>query len=591
MKKVFITEEFERKNQPLSVLDGALRAMASLQGEPSKHKTLVIALDGISFDKVRHMAGEGRLPTFKRLTECGVSTKMRSTIPPDSLPAWPSFITGKNPAKHGMLGYFKFNKETGENIVVNATMISEPKYWNIFSEFGFNSVVMNLPLTFPPEKINGIMISDYLTPQGKIFCYPEELCEKLRQVGYFTELAMTKFFDYDLTRPEPYLYKMEKTKDVAISIMKNYNWDMFTLGFMSMDKAHHMLGLECEGIDMLYKKVDSILAEILGTVDLLHTDIFIVSDHGTVNYGKEFSLHSWLYQKGLLKLNALGEQLKAVSIEGSRRQKYKRNYWNMGWLKIMGFLYRLKVSLNLPRIPFFHFPRQVIEENAINPCPFDWTKTKVYSLMPPTSNYLPIFINTKGERPFGTVEAGEEYQQLKIFLKNELEGLCDPETGKKIVERIYEKEELYSGPFLAEMPDIVARLRQDYIGFTGYSNRGRIIKGPIFKKFNKPVLNHSIESIFIFCGPNSRHNTEVQDMDIIDVFPNILYSRNLPIPEDVDGKVRRDIFKEEFCANVQPKFRKPTIKEPEARKSWLKKHSQTDLELIESELKRLGYIK
>ena len=371
MKKRFNAEEFERRNKPIEVLDRKLNALSANKSSPNKQKTLILCIDGITFNKVKALILKGKLNNFRDLINKGVSANTKSTIPPDSLPAWPSFITGNNPANHGIIEYIKYIKESNEDIIVNSKMIGTKKYWDIFSDHGLSSVTMNLPMTFPPQEIKGIMISGHLTPHDGIFSYPPELCAQLKEVGYFTQLVVTKFFDFDLTKPEPYIYKINKTKEVALSIMKNYNWDLFTLGFMTPDKAHHMFGLDGKEINIIYETIDYALGEILNSIDRQQTNIFIVSDHGVANYNKEFSLHSWLFKKGLIKLKRLMNQFKperfnALKTDSSRD---KDNFVYNFILKILNIAYRLKVSLNLPSLPFFNFPQEIIGANSVNPCP------------------------------------------------------------------------------------------------------------------------------------------------------------------------------------------------------------------------------
>ncbi|RKY30709.1 MAG: hypothetical protein DRP74_06445 [Candidatus Omnitrophota bacterium] len=586
-KKKFCSKKIMRGNQPINILDKAIKEMGEPYQQANKQRTLIICLDGITFPKISQLISKGKLPQFKNLIESGVSANIKSTIPPDSIPAWPSFITGKNPAKHGLLGYFKYFKKRGESEVINSSMITHQRYWNIFNDCGLSSVIMNLPVTFPPEAIKGIMISDHLTPADVAFSHPRALSEKLKQIGYFTELVVTKFFDYDLTSPEPYIYKMNKTKDVALSILKNYDWDLFTVGFMTPDKAHHVLGLESSGINQIYEAIDSILKEILGEIDRAKCDIFILSDHGVANYEKEFSLHTWLYQKGLLKLNPLIRQFDHRRIVNAKKQGLVKKCVT----EVLNIAYKIKVSLNLPSLPFFHFPRSIIELNSQALCPFDWKNTKVYSLLPPTSNFLPVFINTKGERPYGIVERGKDYQLLKEYLVDELIKLKDSDTQESVVNKIYEREDLYRGEYLSEMPDLVLELKKNYIGFTGYADRKRIIDGKVFKTFKKPVLDHSMEGVFICSGENMRRNIKLEDVSIMDIFPTVLYSRQLPIPQDIDGQVKKDIFCEEFNKGARIIPAKQDERKESVKENWLKKHSPKDIEQINQELRRLGYIK
>ncbi|HQQ06784.1 MAG TPA: alkaline phosphatase family protein [Candidatus Omnitrophota bacterium] len=589
-KKRFAAEDFEKNNQPIIILDKAVKEIAQGVVSASDQKTLILCIDGISMDKIRSMISGGKLPAFKHLIDRGVSGYLRSTIPPDSLPAWPSFTTGKNPAKHGITTYFK--KVGEEETAVNATMIDSRRLWDSFSDASLNSVVMNIPTTYPPRDIRGIMICDYLSPQGQVFTHPAGLTEALTKVGYFTELAGTKFFDYDLTRPEPFLYKIDKTRDAALSIIRNYPWDTFTLCFISPDKAHHVMGLDGTAIDAVYARIDESLSQILKEVDRDRTDIFVISDHGAANYSREFSLHSWLFGKGLLGLNRLQDQVAPDKSACARQTDHgQRGVLRSCCLNALGLAYRLRVSLNLPSIPFFHFPKAVLESNAKNPCPFDWPRTRVYSLLPPTSNFLPVFINTLGDRPHGIVEKGEKYDRLKAMLLQEFSELIDPDTGNKVVKRIYDREELFSGRFLPEMPDIVVELEEEYIGFSGYIDRNRIQRGPVFRKFDAPVVDHSINGVFIFSGPRAPRMSKTQGISIVDVMPNVLYSRQLPIPADIDGKVKMDIFTDAFVSSSVITTVSLAYKPASDREQRARKHSPEDLERINQELKRMGYVK
>jgi predicted AlkP superfamily phosphohydrolase/phosphomutase len=67
---------------------------------------IVIALDGATFDLLDPWLDEGVLPTLARLIAGGVSGRLSSTLPPITAPAWASFMTGKNPGKHGVFDFF-----------------------------------------------------------------------------------------------------------------------------------------------------------------------------------------------------------------------------------------------------------------------------------------------------------------------------------------------------------------------------------------------------------------------------------------------------------------------------------------------------
>jgi len=81
-------------------------------------------------------------------------------------------VTGCNPGKHGIYDFFctdSFSKK-----IINSRYRKTKAIWNILTLNGKNSIVVNIPGTYPPEKINGIMITGLLTPSpDSDFTYPK----------------------------------------------------------------------------------------------------------------------------------------------------------------------------------------------------------------------------------------------------------------------------------------------------------------------------------------------------------------------------------------------------------------------------------
>ena len=70
------------------------------------NRIFLLGWDGATFDLIRPWVAQGKLPNIARLMETGVHGPLRSTIPPWTFPAWTSFMTGKNPGKHGIFDFF-----------------------------------------------------------------------------------------------------------------------------------------------------------------------------------------------------------------------------------------------------------------------------------------------------------------------------------------------------------------------------------------------------------------------------------------------------------------------------------------------------
>ncbi|HEM60718.1 MAG TPA: phosphodiesterase, partial [Chloroflexi bacterium] len=153
-----------------------------------KSKVLVIGLDGVPLSLIRAWAEEGKLPTFRRLMERGVVGDLRSTIPPTSGPSWSTFMTGKNPGKTGIYDFLYRREGTYSFPPVNASRRDGVAIWKLLSDQGRTVGVVNVPMSYPVEKVNGYMISGWMTPySAQDFSYPQDLWRELRdEIGYYT---------------------------------------------------------------------------------------------------------------------------------------------------------------------------------------------------------------------------------------------------------------------------------------------------------------------------------------------------------------------------------------------------------------------
>ena len=152
-----------------------------------RYKVLVIGLDGATFDLIRPWAAAGHLPTLSRLMSQGAGGELRSTIPPMTAPAWTSFITGKNPGKHGLYDWIRRHADDYSVYPVTARHCAEPTLWALLSAAGLRVCVFNVPMTYPPQPVNGLMISGLPAPsvQAGITYPPELLTEIETQVGKY----------------------------------------------------------------------------------------------------------------------------------------------------------------------------------------------------------------------------------------------------------------------------------------------------------------------------------------------------------------------------------------------------------------------
>ncbi len=157
-----------------------------------KGRVLVIGLDGATLDLICPWVKEGRLPNLARLMKGGIYGKLESTIPAQTPVAWTSFMTGMNAGKHGIPDYVTHEPNSYKIEYINATYRRAKPIWSIVGDRGGRVGVVNVPMTYPPEAVNGFMISGMDTPgTDATFTYPPDL------YGEITE----KFGDYMIDTP------------------------------------------------------------------------------------------------------------------------------------------------------------------------------------------------------------------------------------------------------------------------------------------------------------------------------------------------------------------------------------------------------
>src|SRR5262245_44688458 len=147
-------------------------------------KTVIIGLDGATFDVINPLASAGRLPVLSRLMREGASAPLRSTILPNSFPGWASCTTGTSEGMHGVFSPFIKNPSSYGVRAMSGRDIMTRHIWDIVSEQGGRSIVLNVPTAYPPEPLNGLMVTGMLTPSLESdFTYPASLkAELLRAI-------------------------------------------------------------------------------------------------------------------------------------------------------------------------------------------------------------------------------------------------------------------------------------------------------------------------------------------------------------------------------------------------------------------------
>jgi predicted AlkP superfamily phosphohydrolase/phosphomutase len=563
-------------------------------------KTLIIGLDGATFDLIFPWIEQGKLPHLSKLMKNGVYGELESVPNMISPAAWSSFMTGKNPGKHGIYFFLERVPNSYSSRLVNASDREGKTIWELLSEEGHSVGVMNVPMSYPVKKVNGFWISGFDAPginsTGAI--HPSQLIKELEQNGCTYIISAGIDSDVKAGRMDLVLKKIHDQIDMraeaAFYLFDNHPCEHFTFVFTATDTVQHHFWQYipehsfpppypdkfANAIYSVYERMDDIVGRFLSKVDD-DTVTVIMSDHGGgfAQHGPEY-INPLFERLGLLRY--IGDKA------GAHRLKRLSSRLLGRLLAFGGKIVNRKVKEKLVRF----FPKTV--DRLISRLTFsdiDWSSTKAFAdcglLWRPE-----IWINLKGREPEGTVEPGEEYEELRDKLIKIFSSLTDPETGEKVVARVDRREDIYHGPYLEKAADLLITWRFDFpiSGLCYEYKEERIVlnDSTIGKSHSIVTGTHRPNGIFIARGMPLRKDFRVQKAKITDIAPTILYLMGKPIPEDMDGSVLKAAFTEDYLLNNPIKYESARGEKP--RKKDQQKYSEEEEEMVKKRLKGLGYL-
>ncbi len=514
-------------------------------------KTVVIGLDAATWDVIKPLMNSGRLSTLKSLCESGVSGVLKSTIPPLTPPAWTSMATGVNPGKHGIYDFMEQDSETHEVRPLNYSRMHRKTIWDVFSEAGKKVIIANFPMAYPPPRVNGIFISGISSPEEGMICYPKSLKETLKNYKYriHPEVSYTDVGSKDYIKHLKNLMKMRF--DLYTHLVKTYEWDLFWGVFNEIDWAQHYVWYEKKLLFSLYEYFDTLLEAFLKEVQEENCNIWICSDHGMKEIKGEIHFNNLLVDWGVL-------QLKLDSKPSNKRGNMLRSLAHK-----FGIQKKARIKRHLPTWTIKFLKRMMGNHASCNQYErIKWEESLAYSF-----GYLGKVYFNKG-RQFSGVELKE--------LKHKIIELKNPYSGENIFSQIYEKDELYSGDYLSDAPDLILIPENwNYMIYNDFA----------YEWITEPkdrYADHYPEGVFIAKSSILLKGKEL-NMDICDIMPNILVMHELPIFDDLDGQVKKALFDNDVLIKKLPHSLK-------SDSSGEGKYSDRDREDIEKSLKNLGYM-
>jgi predicted AlkP superfamily phosphohydrolase/phosphomutase len=401
-------------------------------------RVVVIGLDGVPYTYVNRLFEAGELPNLRAIVNEGALSQMDTTLPNVSSVAWASFMTGQNPGKHNIYGFVDRRPGELKVFIPTGRNLRSPALWEILSQAGKRVFAMNVPVTYPPREVNGIVVGCFLSPSAEKAAPTPEVAAALKRLNYCVDADPWKARE-DKDSFLPHLDEVfERRIDAMRYFWRQEPWDFFMAHIMETDRLHHFFWEEMEDghpkyapafLDF-YRRLDDVLGEVRGWLDDDVT-LLVVSDHGFCSIKQEVYVNTWLAEEGYLD--------------------YAGNGAN-------GLEYVTPSSL-------------------------------AYSLDPGR-----IFLNVRGREPEGRVEPGGHYERVRDEIASAIVGMRDPGTGEEMVDRVYTGEELYHGPHAGVAADLVLSMRE------GYDPKGRFGSKQLTHKDHALVGMHTTPDALLYIG-------------------------------------------------------------------------------------------
>jgi predicted AlkP superfamily phosphohydrolase/phosphomutase len=513
-----------------------------------KRRVFVVAWDGATLDLLLPWCEEGRLPTLSRILKKGAHGRLTSTYPPLTGPAWASFMTGKSPGNHGVFEFFHRQEDGYSQVLSGPSSIRGKSLWRLLSEAGKKVGVINVPLTYPPEEVNGFLITGLLTPHDcDDWAYPPELIGELK----------ANLGDYLLHHDEKYTKSnvenllaeqhriLHNRTEAALYLMRAREWDFFMVHFYGPDRMTHEFWHLMDPshpqhdpqeyarygnvVLAFFEELDASLGRLMD--ELNEEDVLVLmSDHGMGRVTKFLNVNSWLLREGFLAVKgALPSRLRYALF------RLGFNYYSLGKLVLRMGLGRRAVQMGRGR-------RQELQEKVFFSFrDVDWSRSRAYSM----GNYGQIYVNLQGREPQGNVEPGQEYEEVLAELTQKLRDLVDDESGEAVVERVLRAQDIYRGQYVGHAPDLMFLTRDmEYkaLGLSDFSSPQ--VLEPVYGCTG----NHRMDGILALRGLGVvREGAAIEGARIEDLTPTILHLLGVPVPRDMDGRVLQRVLTPDFA--------------------------------------------
>lgn len=534
-------------------------------------RLVVLGWDSATFDVIDPMIEAGRLPALAALIDRGRRATLTSTWPPMTDCAWTSAFTGLNPGAHGIFGSWYRAPGAYECRYFSARDRRAPMVWELTEDVTW--LVWNVPMTFPPVAIDGVMVAGYGAPPGARFCSPGVFQDELAGRWPLEDLvdraphSTLEAFLADLVRG------LEAQAEALPWALEHSGADCAVAVWPHVDRAQHFFwrfrGTDhplADAVERVYDAMDRATAAVVAACP--DADVVVVSDHGAGDLKGDVNVGAWLAANGYARYRPAKRSL-AADVAWALPPAVRR--------------FGRRVAPGLARKAMGAFLLKQLG-------PFEWSETRAF-----VGVHNDLWLNIAGREPAGMVAPDDADRLLDEILEGLL-AITDPATGAPVFLRAHRRAEVYSGAAVALAPDAILDCWSNgyRVAVKRAPSSDVVIPPASLAGVDEPwSSDHRPEGIFVAAGPNVVGGRS-RGLSLYDVAPLALALLGQAIPEGLDGGVPDEALTSAFlethpiAVTARGPDRSVAARSPERPATG--DYSDEEANAVAAHLRDLGYI-
>lgn len=489
-------------------------------------RLLILGLDGATWTVLDPMRQRGLMPNLDALLARSAHGTLRSTIPPVTTAAWTTLMTGCTPARHGVFDHRYYDAPSGQMKVNHSGRRRVPSFWELLSQAGRSVVSLNLPGTFPPMPVRGVVVSGMDAPH---------LDAALSGNADFAAKLKAEVPDYTLR----YFWKrvpqsLEELAEAARLTAESFrgralggvladrevpDWSAMLVQFQNLDPFQHrcwrFLNVDETGLDQpawnreaerVIRGLDEAIGLLLELASRRGAAVMVASDHGFGPCLGRISVNRILADAGIIRFPGTAGRLLGRAAQGLER------------LRLSG------LKRGEPAARGASFATSVKAQ-----FPIDWQRSLAFA--PHQDTAAMVYLNSAARHAGAPLVTPRQVDEARQQVVETLTAARHPETGQHLFPQVIAVPETYGiDPAAEGYPDVIA------LPDEAYWVRTKLTAG---RAWVEPDANlpgtHRPEGVVAYSAPGVTPGRTLQ-ADLRDVAPTVLSLFGLPIPAHVEGR-------------------------------------------------------